>query len=66
MNNQNPAGSRPVNWYSVAAVVCLIGEAILLSQAKPATEAPPTGQRADLVINDAVSRRGCHYLPHSG
>jgi hypothetical protein len=41
MSNQNPAGSRPVNWYSVAAVVCLIGEAILLSQAKPATEAPP-------------------------
>ncbi len=32
---------RPINWFSVAAVVCLIGEAILLSESKPATEAPP-------------------------
>ncbi len=41
MNNQNVSGGRPVNWFSVAAVICLIGEAILLLHAKPATEAPP-------------------------
>ncbi len=41
MNNQNLSASRGVNWFSVAAVICLIGEAILLSQAKPAAEAPP-------------------------
>ena len=41
MNNQNASDRRPVNWLSVAAVVCLIGEGILLAQSKPATEAPP-------------------------
>ncbi len=41
MNNQAPSTSRPINWFSIAAVVCLIGEAVLLAHAKPATEAPP-------------------------
>ncbi|HTV48231.1 MAG TPA: hypothetical protein VMG59_07285 [Phycisphaerae bacterium] len=36
--------SRPtyINWLSVAAVVCLIGEAIFLSQNAPAVDQPPS------------------------
>jgi hypothetical protein len=41
MNSQTPTTARPINWFSVAAVLCLIAEAILLAHAKPATEAPP-------------------------
>lgn len=41
MNRQTPSARRPVNWFSVAAVICLVGEGILLSKSRPATEAPP-------------------------
>ena len=41
MNDRNLSAPRSVNWFSVAAVLCLVGEAILLAHAKPANEAPP-------------------------
>ncbi len=41
MTHRLASRRRPINWFSVSAVLCLIGEAVLLSKVKPATEAPP-------------------------
>ena len=41
MNSQSPSARRPINWFSIAAVICLIGEAIFLAKSRLATEAPP-------------------------